>query len=58
LNIFHKKMAEQPLNRLHPTSLNPNDPYGQVADMKNSYHLEIDAETGRRGMADENIKIY
>jgi hypothetical protein len=29
-----------------------------VPEMKNSYHLEIDAETGRRGMADENIKIY
>jgi len=27
-------------------------------DMKNSYHLEIDAETGRQGLADENIKIY
>ena len=26
--------------------------------MKNSYHLEIDAETGRQGLADENIKIY
>ena len=46
------------MSRLHPSSLNPNDPNGQVDDMKNSYHLEIDAETGRHGMADEKIKIY
>lgn len=26
--------------------------------MRDSYHLEIDAETGRQGLADENIKIY
>ena len=26
--------------------------------MKESYHLEIDAETGRSGLPDENIKIY
>ena len=30
----------------------------QSDQMKDSYHLEIDAETGRQGLADENIKIY
>lgn len=26
--------------------------------VQESYHIEIDAETGREGQADENIKIY
>lgn len=30
----------------------------QQVQLKDFYHLEIDAETGRRGQSDENIKIY
>ena len=55
LNIFHQKKAEQPLSRLNPGA---PDQYSQAEATKDSYHLEIDAETGRQGMADENIKIY
>jgi len=51
-------MSEQPVSRMHASGLGQHDQYGHVPEMKNSYHLEIDAETGRRGMADENIKIY
>ena len=40
---------------MHPSGAD----YNQAADtLKDSYHLEIDAETGRQGLADENIKIY
>lgn len=29
-----------------------------VAYLRDSYHLEIDAESGRVGLPDENITIY
>ena len=44
LNIFHQKKAEQQLSRLNPSGQDYSTP---SQDMKNSYHLEIDAETGR-----------
>ena len=44
LNIFHQKKAEQQLSRLNPSGQDYSTP---SEAMKNSYHLEIDAETGR-----------
>ena len=35
-----------------------NEYHSQGEVIKETYHLEIDAETGRQGLADENIKIY
>ena len=55
LNIFHQKKAEQPLSRLNAADYSANS---HAEEMKESYHLEIDAETGRQGLPDENIKIY
>lgn len=55
LNIFHQKKAEQHMAQLHQSGIRHND---STEPMKDSYHLEIDAETGRAGLADENIKIY
>ena len=44
LNIFHQKKSEQPAM----SRLNPGAPdFNQGEPLKDTYHLEIDAETGR-----------
>lgn len=45
--------------RYYPPSLMQDREFPQfVAYLRDSYHLEIDAESGRVGLPDENITIY
>ena len=59
LNIFQQKQEEQVPARYYPPSLMQDREFPQfVAYLRDSYHLEIDAESGRVGLPDENITIY
>lgn len=52
LNIYHQKKAESQVPRSR------GDFNAHAEHMVDTYHLEIDAETGREAMPAENIKIY
>jgi len=54
LNIYHQRKAEQPLNRVGADG----NCHSHAEVLRDTYHLEIDAETGREGLPSEHIKIY